>query len=248
MFDNKLGSTDVRVQGIQARGLATYAKDLLEGTAIKVVFSIPHSKYEEFMKIVANDMNSCGWCQDRWGFELSEDDTLDMHGLKKLYERLGVKNVWLSAGITNWVPWLVRKIDKLIKEMAARDAGIVGQKVYTWTVDDFNSLHDLVAMGMDGVITNQPGVCTDVIKVFPRVRLADAKDNPFLLTKTIVPQSAGCTIPTFSTTNYCYKSCNNPKAKVSWCFTDTKCPYKDLKHCSLQLPCAKAAEEASCEI
>jgi glycerophosphoryl diester phosphodiesterase len=261
MFDNKLPNPmSEKSQLRAARHTAGLIETLLTGTQIRVLVSVPHERYFKFIdelnkKVVEKQL------QSRVGFELSEPST--GFDVVQLFRDLDIKNVWLSKGVTNWIsdtlgsPVVKAGLSDYMNRRDAKDPKKqFGQKVYTWTVDLPNSVHAMAAMGLDGVISNEPEVVTEQVGTFPDLRLATRDDNPFHFVESKRQdgrfQSAGCSYFPGNSYYYCQKSCPSMLATTeklssnAWCWTSTYCG-KGAHLCNTKLPCWKQDQENRCQ-
>ena len=49
------------------------------------------------------------------------------------------------------------------------DLHAAGMEVYSWTIDDPNRMVELMAMGVDGLITNDPALCAEVVRRYSKL-------------------------------------------------------------------------------
>jgi hypothetical protein len=255
MFDNKLPNPLSEGSQVNAANkLAELIETLLTGTQIRVLVSVPHERYETFIAEL-NQIVVDKQLESRVGFELSEPSS--GFDVIALFQRLNIKNVWLSKGVTNWIsdtfgsPAVKTGLQSYMKTRDTEDKEKqFGQKVYTWTVDMQGSVHAMAAMGLDGVISNVPEVVTEQVGTFPDLRLATRDDNPFQIVKPKREdgrfQSAGCSYYPGDSYFYCQKSCPATDASVSWCWTATYCG-AGSHLCNTNLPCYWQSEENGCQ-
>lgn len=107
----------------------------------------------------------------------------DIDKTGQMFEQLNVTaNVWQGDGITNFFrPF---RSDRHLKRLLSnRDskAGFI-RKVYDWTVDKDSLARKSLRLGVDGMITNKPGVLVQVlgeVEFQQGFRLATIEDDPF---------------------------------------------------------------------
>lgn len=65
-------------------------------------------------------------------------------------------------GVCAQVPHRVRGVT-LVDERFVTKAHTVGQQVHVWTIDDPDEMHQLLDLGVDGIMTDRPQVLKDVL-------------------------------------------------------------------------------------
>ncbi|OQR75276.1 sphingomyelin phosphodiesterase D SpaSicTox-betaIF1-like [Tropilaelaps mercedesae] len=143
---------------------------------VNVVLSIPYVAdgvlFEAFMKEMRAANES--W-MNRVSFDVSENP--DFYEVVKMYRRLNITSAWQGDGVTNWFEPF-RSFSRVRNAIEIRDRGDnVIKKVYRWTVDWKSHIRQLIYMGIDGIITNNPDRCSQVVREVKEVRLARQKDS-----------------------------------------------------------------------
>ena len=65
-----------------------------------------------------------------------------------------------SASVAYQVPYDYRpRLDRAFVEAAHRS----GAQVHAWTVNEVNDMHELLDIGVDGIITDRPDLLNDVV-------------------------------------------------------------------------------------
>ncbi len=70
----------------------------------------------------------------------------------------------MMAAATRLNAWAIHPVAKLVKPELCATAHRLGYQVYTWTVDDPEDMRRLIAMGVDGIMTNYPARLRSVLE------------------------------------------------------------------------------------
>jgi glycerophosphoryl diester phosphodiesterase len=142
-FDVKLGERETA----SARDLASLLRDsrrsgrLRDGLAVALLCPL-----EETLQAILTESRRDPLGKDVWIFA-----DFELPGALETAKRFGAGNV--SFGVSRRLRAVLRR--ELSEVLASRDSGRIG-KVIVWTVNDEGYMEELVRMGVDGILTDDP--------------------------------------------------------------------------------------------
>ncbi|XP_003741804.2 sphingomyelin phosphodiesterase D [Galendromus occidentalis] len=146
------------------------------GQQTNVVLSVPYVTEKQLLASFIEKMKSLKPEQlSKISYDVSENPDFSVVG--KMFRDLNVTSAWQGDGVTNWFEPF-RGFSRVRDAVELRDQGNVYiKKVYRWTVDYKGHIRQLIDLGIDGVMTNNPSRAYQVVRDLKEIRLAGKKDN-----------------------------------------------------------------------
>ncbi|MFO0592888.1 MAG: PLAT/LH2 domain-containing protein [Polyangiaceae bacterium] len=156
--------------------LLAAVRQYLSGTGLNVIISVPDFESTTLIQPILSELGP------REGVMIDEED--DPNAVAAWFTSRGVVHGNYGNGISVLDELLGPNVRPSMEAaVAARAARGDPKFIYVWSVNDEDLLREYVAIGVDGVITDEVAKLRDIVKESKYssfVRLATRSDNPFL--------------------------------------------------------------------
>jgi glycerophosphoryl diester phosphodiesterase len=149
-FDVKLGEKET----VAARDFASFVREgrrsgrIRDGLAVALLCPL-----EETLQAILTESRRDPLGKDVWIFA-----DFELPGALEIAKRFGAENV--SMGVSRRLRAVLSR--ELAEVLAAREAGRIG-RVIVWTVNEERHLRELVRMGVDGILTDDPACLRRIV-------------------------------------------------------------------------------------